>query len=119
MEQQRTRTNSTKNNFLKQKIRWLELTQTTSPQYSYANKTLTNTETKEKTPPWKDLATYWLAADIYKFTKDYKFLMDNTRTNTITNKKPYYYQDIIYYTKNENKDIQTSQNRTTKNIYKK
>ena len=45
--------------------------------------------------------------------------MDNTKTKTITNKKPYYYQDIIYYIKNENKDIQTLQNPTTKNIYQK
>ena len=45
--------------------------------------------------------------------------MDNTKTKTITNKKPYCYQDIIYYIKNENKDIQTLQNSTTKNIYQK
>ena len=78
-------------------------------------KHLLTLEQKEKTPPWKNLATYWLAADIDKFTKDYKFLMDNTRTKTITNKKLF----IIYHIKNENKNIQTLQNPTTKNIYQK
>ena len=45
--------------------------------------------------------------------------MDNTRTKTTNNAKPYYYQDIIYYIKNENKDIKTILNPTTKNIYQK
>lgn len=74
---------------------------------------------QENTPTWKNLATYWLAIDIYNYSKDYQFLMNNTRTKTISNKKPYYYEDIIYYIKNENKDITKLQNPTTKNIYKK
>ena len=45
--------------------------------------------------------------------------MDNNRAKTINGKKPYYYQDIIYYIKNENKDIKTLPNPTTKNIYQK
>ena len=44
--------------------------------------------------------------------------MDNNRIKTINTKKPYYYQDMIYYTKNGNKDLKTI-NPTTKNIYKK
>ena len=70
-----------------------------------------------KTPPWKNLATYYLAIDIPNFSKDFRFLMDNNGTKTINGKKPYYYQDIIYYIKNENKDIKTLSNPTTKNIY--
>ena len=70
-----------------------------------------------KTPSWKNLATYWLAIDIHNFSKDFRFLMDNNRTKTINGKKPYYYQDIVYYIKNENKDIKTLPNVTTKNIY--
>ena len=72
-----------------------------------------------KTPPWKNLATYWLVIDIHNYSKDFQFLMDNNRTKTINGKKPYYYQDIIYYIKNENKDIKTLPNPTTKNIYQK
>ena len=45
--------------------------------------------------------------------------MDNNRTKTINNIKPYYYRDIIYHLKNENKDIKKIENPTTKNIYKK
>ena len=40
--------------------------------------------------------------------------MDSTRTKTTNNAKPYYYQDIIYYIKNENKNIKTILNPTTK-----
>ena len=42
--------------------------------------------------------------------------MDNHRTKTISNIKPYYYKDIIYYIKNENEEIQKTKNPTTKNI---
>ena len=30
----------------------------------------------QKTPPWKNLATDWLAIDIHNFSKDFRFLMD-------------------------------------------
>ena len=45
--------------------------------------------------------------------------MNNNRTKKINGKKPYYYQDIIYYIKNENKDTKTLPNPTPKNIYQK
>ena len=73
----------------------------------------------QKIPPWKNLATYLLGIDIHNFSNEFRFLMDNNRTKTINGKKPYYYQDIIYYIKNENKDIKTLPNPTTKNIYQK
>ena len=73
---------------------------------------------KHKTPSWKNIATYWLAIDLHNYSKDFNFLIDNNRIKTINNKK-HYYQDIIYYIKNENKDIKTMKNPTTKNISKK
>ena len=45
--------------------------------------------------------------------------MDNNRTKTINNTKPYYYKYIIYYIKNENKEIKKIENPNTKNIYQK
>ena len=71
---------------------------------------------KEKNPYWKNIATYWLAIDLFNFSQEYLFLMDNHRTKTISNIKPYYYKDIIYYIKNENEEIQRTKNPTTKNI---
>ena len=59
---------------------------------------------KQNNPPWKKIATYWTAMDLYNYSKQYHFLMDNNRIETVNNKKPYYYQDIIYYIKNENKE---------------
>ena len=72
---------------------------------------------KQNNPPWKNIATYRTAMDLYNYSKQYNFLMDNNRIKTVNNKKPYYYQDIIYYIKNENKDIKKIKNPTTKNIY--
>lgn len=72
---------------------------------------------KNNTPLWKNIATYWLAVDLYKYSKDYHFLMDNNRIKTTNDLKPYYYKDIIYYIKYENKEIQKLQNPNTKNIY--
>ena len=74
---------------------------------------------KQKNPPWKNIATYSLAIDLFNYSKDYHFLMDNNLTKTINNIKPCYYKDIIYYIKNENKEIKKIENPTTKNIYQK
>ena len=60
---------------------------------------------EQKIPPSKNIATDWLTIDFFNFSKDY-FLMDNNRTKTINNIKPYYYEDIIYHLKNENKGIE-------------
>ena len=43
----------------------------------------------QKTPPWKNLARYWLAIDIHNFSKDFRFSMDNNRTKTINGKSPF------------------------------
>ena len=74
---------------------------------------------KHKNPPWKNIATYWLATDLYNYSEDYHFLMDNSRTKRINNRKQYHYQDIIYYIKHENNDIKKIENPNTKNIYQK
>ena len=74
---------------------------------------------KHKNPPWKNIATYWLVTDLYNYSEDYHFLMDNSRTKRINNRKQYHYQDIIYYIKHENNDIKKIENPNTKNIYQK
>ena len=73
---------------------------------------------KENPPPWKNLATYWTSTDIYNYSKEYRFLMDNKRTKTLQCTKPFYYQDIISYIKNYNKNI-TKTKIETKTIYQK
>ena len=55
---------------------------------------------KNNTPTWENIATYWLAVDLYKISKSYQFLMSNNRVKTINNNKPFYYKNIIYYIKN-------------------
>lgn len=45
----------------------------------------------------KNLATYWLTLDIHNYSIDFHFLMDNRRAKSLSNKKPFHYQDIIYY----------------------
>ena len=72
---------------------------------------------KTNTPTWENIATYWLTLDLNKISKRYQFLMSNNRIKTINRNKPFYYNNIIYYIKNENTKIQKIQNPTTKNIY--
>ena len=43
--------------------------------------------------------------DIHNYTKEYKFLMNNNRTKTLNGKKPFYYNDIINYIKNQNQNV--------------
>ena len=71
-----------------------------------------------KSPPWKNLTTHWLTIDIYNYSKDFQFLMDYSRTKTLNNKKPIYYQDIMCYIKNNNQEI-TKTKAETKTIYQK
>ena len=60
---------------------------------------------KENPPSWKNLATYWLTMVIYKYTKEFHFLMNNNGIKTTNGKKPFYYKDIIHYIKNQNKNM--------------
>ena len=41
----------------------------------------------------------------HNYFKEYKFLADKNRTKTLSDKKPYYYNGIINYIKNHNKNI--------------
>ena len=110
---------SRKTLFLNKKLGGLNLLEPQAHNMARRIKHILQLKQTQKIPPWKNLATYSLAIDIHNFSKDFRFLLDNNRTKTINGKKPYYYQDIIYYIKNENKDIKTLPNPTTKNIYQK
>ena len=46
--------------------------------YLFLNKTLT--------PPWKNLTTYWLTTDIYNYSKEFQFLMNNNNKNNKSQK---------------------------------
>ena len=91
--------------YLKQKLRGLNLTEPEAHNNTMRIKHLLTLNQKENLPSWKNLATYWLAIDIQNYTKDYKFLMNNSRTKILTGNKPYYYKDIVNYIKNQNKNI--------------
>ena len=105
--------------FLSKNLGGLNLLEPQAHNIAMRIKHLLQLKQKEKTPPWKNIATYWLAIDLFNFFQDYHFLMDHNRTKRINNTKPYYYKDIIYYIKNENKEIKKIENPTTKNIYQK
>ena len=102
--------------FLSKNLGDLNLLETQAHNIAMRIKHLLQLKQKEKNPYWKNIATYWLAIDLFNFSQEYLFLMDNHRTKTISNIKPYYYKDIIYYIKNENEEIQKTKNPTTKNI---
>ena len=62
------------------------------------------------------ISIYWLGKDIYNYHKDFHHLK---RNNIIKTYKipPFYYRDLIYYIKTQNRSIPTLQNKT-KIIYK-
>ena len=68
---------------------------------------LTLKQKKDPLPPpsWKNLATHWPTMDIRNYTKEYNFLMNNNRIKTLNGKKPFYYNDIINYIKNQIKNL--------------
>ena len=105
--------------FLSKNLGGLNLLEPQAHNIAMRIKHLLQLKQKEKTPPWMNIATYWVAIDLFNFSQDYFFLMNNNRTKTINNNKPYYYKDIIYYIKNENKEIKKIENPNTKNIYQK
>ena len=103
---------------LKQKSGGLNLIEPEAHNYAMRIKYLLTLKQKEKLPSWKNLATYWLTMDIHNYTKEYNFLMNNDRTKTLNRKKPFYYNDIINYIKNQNQNIPKIKPET-KIIYKK
>ena len=60
---------------------------------------------KKDPPSCKNLTTYWLTIHIQQVHQRIHFLMDNNRTKTLNDKKPIYYNGIINYIKNQNKNI--------------
>ena len=62
-------------------------------------KHILNLKYKENPPPWTFLVTYWLAKDINKFGKGFKYLKSNNRIKTIYQETPFYYNDLIQYIK--------------------
>ena len=104
---------------LNKKLGGLNLLEPQAHNIAMRIKHLLQLKQKHKNPPWKNIATYWLATDLYNYSEDYHFLMDNSRTKRINNRKQYHYQDIIYYIKHENNDIKKIENPNTKNIYQK
>ena len=90
---------------LKQKLGGLNLLEPEAHNYAMRIKHLMTLKQKENPPSWKNLATYWLTMVIYKYTKEFHFLMNNNRIKTTNGKKPFYYKDIIDYIKNQNKNM--------------
>ena len=90
---------------LKQKLGGLNLLEPEAHNYAMRIKHVMTLKQKENPPSWKNLATYWLTMVIYKYTKEFHFLMNNNRIKTTNGKKPFYYKDIIDYIKNQNKNM--------------
>lgn len=80
-------------------------------------KHLLNLKQKQEQPPWMHLATYWLAKDIYNYSKDFHYLKNNNRTKTTNMNARFYYKDLVQYIKDQNPNITKLKNET-KIIYK-
>ena len=72
---------------------------------------------QEKQPSWMYLATYWLAKDIYNYSKEFHYLRNNNRAKTTNKEAPFYYKDLVQYIKYQNTNITKLKNET-KIIYK-
>ena len=68
----------------------------------------------QKPPSWTYLASYWLAKDIYNFLPIFHYLKNDNRIKAMNPKTPFYYHDLIYYIKVENKTILTEKPKTKK-----
>ena len=56
------------------------------------------------------IATYWLAKDIYNYSKEYNYLKNNNRVKTANQEAPFYDRDLIHYVKTQNPNITKFQN---------
>ena len=81
--------------FLSKNLGGLNLLEPQAHNIAMRIKDLLQLKQKEKTPPWMNIATYWVAIDLFNFSQDYHFLMNNNRTKTINNTKPYYYKILF------------------------
>ena len=80
---------SRKTLFLNKKLGGLNLLEPQAHNKAMRIKHILQIKQTQKTPPWKNLARYWLAIDIHNFSKDFRFSMDNNRTKTINGKSPF------------------------------
>ena len=80
-------------------------------------KHLLNLKQQEKQPSWMHLTTYWLAKDIYNYSKEFHYLKNNNRAKTTKKEAPFYYKDLVQYIKYQNTNITKLKNET-KIIYK-
>ena len=78
---------------------------------------LLNLKQQEKQLPWMYSATYWLAKDIYNYSKEFHYLRKNNRVKTTNKEAPFYYKDLVQYIKYQNTNITKLKNET-KIIYK-
>ena len=58
-------------------------------------KHLLNLKQQEKQPPWMYSATYWLAKDIYNYSKEFHYLRNNNRAKTTNKGAPFYYKELV------------------------
>ena len=96
----------------------LNLLEPEAHNYAMRIKHLLTLKQKEKRPSWKNIAAHWLTIDKHNYTQEYNFLMNTNRTKTLNKKKAFYYNDIINYIKDQNRNI-TKIKPETKTIYKK
>ena len=64
---------SRKTLFLNKKLGGLNLLEPQAHNIAMRIKHILQIEQTQKTPPWKNLARYWLAIDIHNFSKDFRF----------------------------------------------
>ena len=103
--------------FLKKEHGGLIINETEAHNLSMSLKDLLNFKKSEKELPLMYLATYWLAKDIYNYSKDFQYLENNNRAKTTNKEAPFYYKNLIHYVKKQNSTTPTLKNET-KTIYK-
>ena len=82
----------------------LNLKEIEAHNYAMRIKHLLTLKQKENKPAWMQIATYWLAKDIYNYNKNYNYLKHNNITKT-SKIPPFYYRELIYYMKTQNPKI--------------
>ena len=102
--------------FLPKKKGGLNIKEPEGHTYSMRIKHLLTLKQKEHKPTWMQIATYWLAKEIYNYNKDYHHLQNNNILKAIKS-VPFYYRDLTYDIKTQNLQIPNVKNKT-KTIYK-
>ena len=108
---------SRKTLFLKKEQGGLNIKEPEAHNLAMRLKHLLNLKQHPKQPPWMYLATYWLAKDIYNYSKEFHNLRNNNRAKTTNKESPFYYKDLVQYIKYRNTNITKLKNET-KIIYK-